>query len=52
VVGDVKEFYDVAEIWDLPYPQHAESNLAGQVIFSVRASVGIEGLANSLRRAV
>jgi putative ABC transport system permease protein len=42
----------VAETWYLPYAQHAGSNLAGQVIFSVRASVALESIATSLRRAV
>lgn len=52
VVGDVKEFYDVAETWYLPYAQQAGSNLAAQVIFSVRAAARPESLAASLRRAV
>jgi putative ABC transport system permease protein len=52
VVGDVKEFYDVSETWYLPYAQHAGSNLAAQVIFSVRATTGLASIASGLRRAV
>jgi putative ABC transport system permease protein len=36
VVGDVREFYDVAETWYMPYAQHVGSFLAGRAVFALR----------------
>jgi putative ABC transport system permease protein len=38
VVADVREFYDVAETWYLPYAQNAESYLTVRAVFAVRSA--------------
>ncbi|UCH34398.1 MAG: ABC transporter permease, partial [Armatimonadota bacterium] len=38
VVGDVREFYEVAETWYMPYAQHAGSFLAGRAVFAARSA--------------
>jgi putative ABC transport system permease protein len=51
MVGDVKEFYDVAETWYLPYAQNAASPFGRQVVFAARTKV-LDGIVDGLRRAV
>jgi putative ABC transport system permease protein len=38
VVGDVREFYDVAETWYLPYAQHAQSFSTSRAVFALRSA--------------
>jgi len=52
VVPDLREFYEVAETWYLPYAQRAERRMAGRATFVVRAGADVPGLGASLRRAV
>jgi putative ABC transport system permease protein len=51
MVGDVKEFWDVAETWYLPYALNADSPFGAQIIFTVRTKA-LKGVVDGLRRAV
>jgi putative ABC transport system permease protein len=51
MVGDVKEFWDVAETWYLPYALSADSPFGAQIVFTVRTKA-TEGVIDGLRRAV
>jgi len=52
VVGDVREFYDVAETWYLPYAQNAESFLTAHVVFAVRGAGGQVPSIAAIRSAI
>ena len=52
VVGDVAEFYDVADTWYLPLAQHEASPRASDMVFAVRTRQPVAGLEPALRRAV
>ncbi len=52
VVGDVREFYDVAETWYVPYAQHAESFLAGRAVFAVRSATPEPPAISAVRQAM
>ncbi len=52
VVGDVREFYDVAETWYMPYAQHAGSFLAGRAVFAARSARSEPPAISAVREAM
>ncbi len=52
VVADVRQFYDVAESWYLPYAQHAGSGNASSATFAVRTGGAAAAAAPSVRSAM
>lgn len=52
VVGDVREYYDVAETWYLPYAQHAGRSAASSATFAVRGAAARAPSATLVRRVM
>lgn len=52
VVGDVREFWDVAETWYLPYAQHADARSASNATLVVRSVTGPAPTASQVREVM